>query len=239
MNPVGRTDLILLPRKDPEMLPREISIQVFSFLKPIDLAFCCRVNHKWKKLASDHDLWKILLPSSTLLRRTNFHRLVERYGIRSKQVLLQHIEAFAERAPRDRSVHFLCEMPMNKDCYILLELAKCNASPPNPYIKYTQRGILLEQLADPLPLERVRGRYLVSNNPRPLKITFSLPKAEKKNFKLLKKIKSIFKKHEIKRMEQERERESTSRKIQLATALGMLFLFIGGMALQESRKNRQ
>jgi F-box-like len=44
-----------------EMLPNELGVSIFSFLKNADINSCCKVCTRWKQVGNSNELWKIVI----------------------------------------------------------------------------------------------------------------------------------------------------------------------------------
>lgn len=110
--PIVRRDLV-------DALPRDLSIEVASYLTAKDLEKCGRVSKVWREIAGNEWLWEKLYPNfpkEIFPPGSTIRQIVVRYDCiaNSKDEIGAHIKNLAGKIQFDQKAEFSCFFPQNQ-----------------------------------------------------------------------------------------------------------------------------
>lgn len=104
-----------------ELIPKEIHLEILSFLGEHDLGQCLRVGRLWCHLASSDQLWKVILPRlapGAPLPTTGFLDYLRNHAVLTKEGVSLRLQQFTQSARWFLNNSFTCFFPYNEGCTV-------------------------------------------------------------------------------------------------------------------------
>lgn len=161
-------------RLDPfECLPLDVNFNIHSYLNLHELATCCGVNKKWKKIASHNMSWenaaKLVKPK--LPEGMKYKTYFDSRAVTSFDGIIRKLEKFLEGIPIDKKGRFTCQFLYNPKYNILLEVGVGKVSDEESINDLNETCVFLNKISD----NGTHGSYVKSFHPADRELRIRIP----------------------------------------------------------------